>query len=126
MPVVFVLARDWTLRMAVRAELRELGIVALGMDSPEDAGRALAEGQVPAVVVAEVIPSLISHPAIRDLIARVPSILIASRTEKIPFPAASPGDPGAAKIQGTVLYRPVRIEEIVSRVRELLAKGQAA
>ena len=41
MPVVFVVARDWTLRMGVRAELRELGIEALGMESAEDAGRAL-------------------------------------------------------------------------------------
>lgn len=33
MIVVFVIASDWTMRTAVRAELRELGIDALGMDS---------------------------------------------------------------------------------------------
>src|ERR1700730_13194111 len=40
MAIVFVIARDWTLRTPVRAELRELGIDALGMESPEDVGRA--------------------------------------------------------------------------------------
>ena len=47
MHTVFVIATDWTLRAGVRAELRELGIDALGMDSADDAGRALAENQTP-------------------------------------------------------------------------------
>ncbi|HUJ33013.1 MAG TPA: hypothetical protein VLY23_17160 [Candidatus Acidoferrum sp.] len=126
MPVIFILARDWTLRTALRAELRELGIDALGMDSPEDAGRALAAGQVPAVVVAEATADLISGREIQNLLTRVPSILIASRTEKIPVPVPQPGETAPRRILGTVVYRPVRIGEIVSRVRSLLEKGQAA
>jgi hypothetical protein len=37
MPVVLVIATNWKLRAAVRAELRERGIDALEIDSPEDA-----------------------------------------------------------------------------------------
>lgn len=84
MPFVFVLARDWTLRTAVRAELRERGIDALGMDSADDAGRAIAARQFPSAVVVEGIPEFASNPAIQNLIARVPTVWIASRTEKIP------------------------------------------
>lgn len=121
MPIVFVLARDWALRTAVRAELREIGIDALGMDSPDDAGRAIAAGEMPGAIVLEATGDFLSHPAIRNLIARVPSILIASRTERIPLPAG-----GGGKNRGLVLYRPVRIGEIVSSVRDFLQKGQAA
>ena len=44
MQVVFVIAPDWTMRTAVRAELRELGIDALRMDSADDASRAIVSG----------------------------------------------------------------------------------
>ena len=115
MPVVFVIATDWTLRAAVRAELRELGIDARGMDSPDDAGRALAENQTPAAVVLEATAELAGNPAIQNLLKRAPTILIASRTETLPLP------PVAA-----VLYRPVRIGDIVGEVRALLARGHAA
>lgn len=115
MPVVFVIARDWTLRTGVRAELRERGIDALGMDTPADAGRALASGQLPAVVVVEAVPEIAGDPAIQKLVERVPTILIASRTETIPLPPVD-----------TVFYRPVRIGEIVTRVQEVIARGHAA
>jgi hypothetical protein len=115
MPDVFVIATDWTLRVAVRAELRELGIEALGMDSPDDAGGALASNQMPAVVVLEATAELVGNPAIQNLVKRVPTILIASRTETVPLP------PVAA-----VLYRPVRIGDIIAKVRELIAGGHAA
>lgn len=115
MPVVFVIARDWTLRTSVRAELLEAGIHALGMESPDDAGRALASGQFPAVVVLEATAGLADDPAIPELVARVPTVAVASHAEKIDLP------PVAA-----VIYRPVRIGDIVKQVRELLRKGQAA
>jgi hypothetical protein len=114
MPVVFVIALDWTLRTTVRAELRELGIDALGMDSPDDVGRAVARGQLPSVVVLEAAAPVADHPAIRTLVERVPTILIASRTETVPLPPAR-----------AVLYRPVRIEEIIARVRRWLPEGHA-
>jgi DNA-binding response OmpR family regulator len=115
MPVVFVIATDWKLRAAVRAELRERGIDALGMDSAEDAGRALAGGAMPAVVVMEANAELTGDLAIQGLVARVPTVLVASRTETVPLPRVA-----------AVLYRPVRIREIVEKVSELLARGQAA
>jgi len=113
--VVFVIATDWKLRTAVRAELRELGIEALGMDSVDDAGRALARNQMPAAIVIEATEELVGNPAIQSLIKRVPTILIASRTEIVPLPAAA-----------AVFCRPVRIGDIVAKVRELLARAHAA
>jgi DNA-binding response OmpR family regulator len=123
MPLVFVIARDWTLRTSVRAELRERGIDALGMDSPDDAGRAIASNQIPAVIVLEGPADLASYPSIRDLVSRIPTILIASRAERIPI---VPGEEGSKPRLGAVLYRPVRVEEIVSRVLGFLQKGHAA
>ncbi|MFY9802417.1 MAG: hypothetical protein WA211_13970 [Candidatus Acidiferrales bacterium] len=115
MPIVFIIARDWTLRAGLRAELRERGIDALGMDSAEDAGRSLAEGQMPAVVVLEAVAEFSGDAAIQSLVKRVPTLLIASRTENVPLP------PVAA-----VFYRPVRIGEIVTRVLDLLKTGHPA
>jgi hypothetical protein len=126
MPVVFVLAHDWTLRTAVRAELREIGVEALGMDSPDDAGKAIAAGGMPAAVVLEAAADFVSDSAVQNLISVVPTILIASRTEKIPVPPAPPDEPGFVRSHGVVLYRPVPVAEIVSRVRDFLQKGQAA
>ena len=115
MPVVFVIARDWTLRTSVRAELREQGVEALGMESTGDAGRALAAGQLPSAVVIEAVPEIAGDPGIQKLMQRVPAILVASRTETVPLPPAA-----------AVFYRPVRIAEIVARVREIVAQGHAA
>ena len=115
MPIVFVIARDWTLRTSVRAELRERGIDALGMESGDEAGRFIAAGQMPAVVVMEAIPEVAANPAIQQLVGSVPTIVIASRTETVPLPPVD-----------TVLYRPVRIGDIVARVQELLRRGHAA
>jgi hypothetical protein len=123
MPLVFVIARDWKLRTAVRAELRERGVEALGMDSPDDAGRAIASGEIPAAIVLEGTAELVSDPSIKNLVSKVPSVLIASRTERIPLPVDQI-EPNPHI--GALLYRPVRIEEIVSRVLTLLQKGHAA
>ena len=115
MSLVFVIATDRKLRTAVWVELRELGIEALGMESFEEAGRAFARGRMPAAIVLEATPELVGNPAVPDLVKSVPTILIASRTVTMPLP------PGAA-----VLYRPVRIGDIVAKVRELLMRGHAA
>jgi len=109
-----VIATDWTLRAGVRAELRELGIDALGMDSAADAGRALADNQVPVAIVLEATADLAGNPAIQTLVKRVPTVLVASRTEMLPLPPAA-----------VVVYRPVTIREIVDQVRALIARGHA-
>jgi DNA-binding response OmpR family regulator len=123
MAIVFVIARDWKLRTAVRAELREIGIEALGMESAEDVGRVIAAGEVPAAVVIEGTAELAGNPAIQRLVERAPTILIASRTETLP-PMLAPSEGGHGF--AAVFYRPVRIAEIVAHVRELLERGTAA
>ena len=115
MPVVFVIATDWTLRTTIRAELRERGIEALGMETADDVGRAIASGEMPAVLVVEGTAPLALHPAIQNLVRNVRTVLIASRTETIPLPPVA-----------RIFYRPVRIGEIVAAVQELLQGGQPA
>lgn len=112
--------------MALRAELREIGIEALGMETAEDAGRALASGTMPAAVVLEATAEIIENTAMQTLLRRVPSILIASRTETVNLPPAPSDAAGGGSRVAAVFYRPVRIGEIVERVRDLLAKGHAA
>jgi hypothetical protein len=121
MPLVFVVAADWKLRSAVRAELRERGVDALGMDSPDAAGCALARRQLPDALVVEGTSDIAGDPAMEQLMSRLPTVLIASRTEKIPISSRE-----KAKPRGAVLYRPVLVGEIVSTVLKLLHKGQAA
>jgi len=115
MQIAFVIALDWTLRTTVRAELRETGIKALGMQTTGEVGRALAAGEMPSAIGLEATAPLASDPAIQRLVQRVPTVLIASRTETVVMP------PVAA-----VFYRPVRIGEIVARVRELLQQARPA
>lgn len=115
MPLVFIIARDWQLRAGLRAELREHGVDALGMNSAEDAGRAFAEGPMPALVVLEATAEFTGNAALQSLVKRVPAILIASRTETVSLPPAA-----------AVFYRPVSIGDITERVLELLKTGHPA
>lgn len=103
------------MRAAVRAELREMGVEGLGMDSADDAGRAIASGGLPNVIVLEATAELLGDPRIQNLVQRVPAVLIASRTVKVSLPDGP-----------AVLYRPVRVAEIVARVSELLARYHGA
>ena len=115
MPVVFVIATDWKLRTAVGDELRERGIDALEMDSAEDIERVLALGDVPAAVVLAAAAEYFREPAIQKLVARVPTVLIATRTETVPLPEVV-----------AVFYRPVNVGVVVAKVIEILARGQNA
>ena len=117
MPIVFVISKDWTLRVLVRAELRHAGLEALGMESVDDAARAMAEGHTPSVIVLDAAEpdAPAEKQALDNLAGRVPVVVVASRVERVAPPE------GAAAL----LYRPVRVSEIVARVKELLA-GQAA
>lgn len=116
MPLVFIIAEDWTLRIAVRAELREAGIEALGMERVADAARAIAEGTMPTVIVLEARTLDAAGPA---LPRHIPRVVVASHTER---PEAWEAvKEGAA----AVLYRPVSVAEIVAQVKQLL-QGQPA
>ena len=113
MPTVFVIGEDWTLRGLVRAELREHGIEALGMETPDDAARAVAAGTLPSAVVLDATP-LGGAPDALELLPRgVPVLVVTSPGALAP--------PGAA----AVLCKPVRVGEIVAGVENLL-KGLAA
>ena len=114
MPIVFVLSEDWMLRTAVRAELREHGVEAMGMESAQDTGRVIAQGTVPAVLVIDSKSKAAEDPAIQALAGRVSTILIASRVEELPeFRPA------------VIVSRPVRVAEVTDAVLRLL-RGTAA
>jgi hypothetical protein len=68
---------------------------------------------MPEVVVLEANAGLADDPAIQSLVARVPTVLVASRVETVALPRVA-----------AVFYRPVRIGEIVEKVSKLLARGQ--
>src|SRR5579863_4492649 len=114
MPVVLVVARDWKLRASVRAELREMGVDALGMDSVDEVKRAIAPGGLPSVMVVEALAEFLGDSRIQDLVRQIPAILIAPRTVNVSLPEAS-----------AVIYRPVRVADIIVRVRDLLAREHA-
>lgn len=109
MPTVFVIAQDWPLRAGVRAELREIGIEALGMESVAEAEEAMAGGTLPEAVVLDATTKDAAHPALEALARRVPVILVASRMESRPAVQAA-----------AVVWRPVRVGEVVQRVRDAL------
>jgi DNA-binding response OmpR family regulator len=112
MPVVFVVSRDWTLRAAVRAELREAGVDALGLETAEDVGKDLARGVLPAVVVVDAaeLDTPLARESLGNLARTVPVLVIDSRT------AAAPDLPGAER-----LPRPLRVGDIIARVLARLA-----
>lgn len=97
------------LRAGVRAELRERGIKALGMESAKDVGQAIACGQTPTVIVIDGHAKAASDPAVQQLVERVPALVIAPRTTPIALGSAA-----------RVLFRPVQVGDIVAAVLELL------
>lgn len=114
MPVVFVIAEEWKLRAGVRAELRERGIKALGMENAAEVGGALAEGESPSALVLDANAAAASDPAVQKLVRRVPTVLIVSRTSSIPVVSLK-------ESSRNVILRPVQIGEVVRIVMEILA-----
>jgi len=122
MPIVCVVSQDWSLRVAVRAELRHAGVEALGLESLDDLTGALAQGRSPSAVVldAGLIPETpAAQESLANLARRVPVVVVASRVED--SAAATP----VLQVAAAVLYRPASVGEIVARVQQLLT-GQAA
>jgi DNA-binding response OmpR family regulator len=114
MATVFVISRDWMLRAGLRAQLREEHIEAAGMESADDAGTMIAQGVVPSLIVFEATTNE-PEAALGSLTRRIPVVVVSSRSQRIaPLPGAA-----------AVLYRPVRIADIVATVEKLL-RGQAA
>jgi len=112
MPVVFIVSGEWDLRGAVRAQLREAGIEALGMESVEDMARMIAGGIAPALVVLDgaQLRGPETREALQNLSSRLPLLVIDSRLNPAPpLPNAS------------TILRPVQVKEIVNCVLEMLS-----
>jgi DNA-binding response OmpR family regulator len=112
MPVVFIVSGDWDLRGAVRAELREAGIEALGLETVEDMARVIAGGIAPSLVVIDgaQLRNSEMRRALENLSSGVPFLVIDSRLDP------APPLPGA-----TIVLRPVQIREIVARILTMLS-----
>jgi DNA-binding NtrC family response regulator len=121
MPEVFVVSKDWILRAALLAELREAGLNAHGMDSLSSVSETLARGEFPTVAVVdaamEETPS--DGAALASLARHTCLVVVASHVQ--PGMGAAEWMRRAAEI----LNRSVRIGEIVLRVKEFV-EGQAA
>jgi DNA-binding response OmpR family regulator len=113
MPTVFVIGEDWTLRSLVRAELREHGVEALGMETVDDAARAIAAGTMPSAIVLDVTSLRGELSQLEPLACRVPVVVVASPAMAAPVWAA------------VALCKPVSVGDLVARVEDLL-KGLAA
>jgi DNA-binding response OmpR family regulator len=112
MPVVFIVSGEWDLRGAVRAELREAGIEALGLETVDDMARMIAGGIAPALVVldGEQLRRPEARQALENLSSRIPVLVIDSRL--------SPAPP----LRGAqTILRPVQVKEIVARVLAMLS-----
>lgn len=107
---MFIVSGDWDLRGAARAELREAGIEALGLETVEDMARVIAGGIAPSLVLdgAQLHNSEMRR-ALENLSSRVPLLVIDSRLDP------APPLPGA-----TTMLRPVQIKEIVARILAML------
>jgi hypothetical protein len=114
MPIVYVVSRDWSLRTPLRAELRERGVEALGLETVDDVGKALARGIVPAAVVIDgaELDQEPAREAIANLARQVAVLVVDSRL------SPAPEIPGTER-----LVRPVSIGEIAQRVLTRLAKS---
>jgi DNA-binding response OmpR family regulator len=112
MPVVFIVSGEWDLRGAVRAELREAGIEALGMETVEDMAQTIAGGIAPSLVVLDgaQLRKTETRQALQNLSARLPFLVVDSRL------SPAPPLPGAKTI-----LRPVQVKEIVARVLAMLS-----
>jgi hypothetical protein len=112
MPVVFIVSGEWDLRGAVRAELREAGIEALGMETIDDMARTIARGVVPLLVVLDgaQLHKMETRDALENLASRLPFLVVDSAL------SPAPPLPGAKTIR-----RPVQVREIVARVLTMLS-----
>jgi hypothetical protein len=112
MPVVLIVSGQWDLRGAVRAELREAGIEALGLETVDEMGRMIARGVAPSLMVVDgaQLYEPKTRAAVENVSSRVPVLVIDSGLNPAPELA-----------DAETMRRPVRVQEIVSRVLEMLS-----
>ncbi|MGH9795696.1 MAG: hypothetical protein ACRD5G_13070, partial [Candidatus Acidiferrales bacterium] len=115
MPTVFIIGEDWKLRGALRAELLEQGIEALGFASLGDAARHAEASAGPDLVVLDASTANASNPAAAALTRNAALLAVVSRISDTP----------QLPPRAVLMRRPLRVSEIVLRVRQML-EGQAA
>ncbi len=81
----------------------------MGMESVDDAAKIIAAGKTPSAVVVEAGVTGTNYEALEQLARRVPVIVVASRWDRVPLESAA-----------EVLYRPVRVGDVVARVLQVL------
>jgi len=109
MPTVFVIGQDWTFRVAVRAELLEQGVEALGLATWADAQQA-ARATVPDVVVLDAASADFPAASFSSFAPSAQFVVMSSGLH--PLPALPPG--------AVHLKKPLRVGEIVAAVRHLM------
>jgi DNA-binding response OmpR family regulator len=112
MPAVFIVSGEWDIRGAIRAELREAGIEALGVETVDDMAQMIAGGIAPALVVLDgaQLNRREARQALENLSSRLPILVINSRLSPAPpLPRAQ------------TILRPVQVKEIVARVLTMLS-----
>jgi hypothetical protein len=116
MAACFLVTRDERFRALLRAELREAGVEALGLETSDDLAQTIGGGIAPSVIVIDgaEVAGAASREALANVARRVPILLIDSRT------APAVEVPGAER-----MWRPVRLGDIVARVMTLVG-GHAA
>jgi hypothetical protein len=107
MPIVFVISPDWTLRTKVRAELREAGIMALGMQATGDLEEVLRRGVVPSSIVLD--GAELEDPKAQRMLKTL--------AQDVAVLVLGPAIVSGSSFPGTeVLHRPVQVQDVVSRV----------
>lgn len=107
MPIVFVISPDWTLRTKVRAKLREVGVMALGMQATGDLEEVLRRGVVPSSIVLDAAE--LENPKAQRMLKTL--------AQDVAVLVVGPAIVSAESFPGTeVLHRPVQVQDVVSRV----------
>ncbi|MBI2956104.1 MAG: hypothetical protein HYY26_02205 [Acidobacteria bacterium] len=110
MKTVLVVGRDWQFRSLLRAQLREEGYAALGLETLTDAEEEIRRPDEVAAVVFDTTGAAAEElqTALPRLAARLPVVVVAGAQEEVPAAAR-------------VLRRPVAIGEVAAALRDLLA-----
>jgi DNA-binding response OmpR family regulator len=113
-PVVFIVSDEWDLRGAVRAELRESGVEALGFETVDDMAKTIARGIAPQLVLLDgaLLHQELARRELANLASHLPVLIVDSRLNPAP-PLAN----------AEVIFRPVQIVEIVARVKRNLGSA---
>lgn len=107
------------------SRLREIGVAALGITAPDDAGQMLTSGTIPVAVVLEATGDFASVQPFNLLLLASPQFGLLRERKRFHFLYRGQTS-RQARIVAFSLYRPLRIGDIAAHVHDALQKGQAA